>query len=49
MADEVAKPSLSITFEKSWQSSEVPNNWKKGKTTPNFLKRKKKKEKTKKL
>ncbi|GAB0184895.1 mitochondrial enolase superfamily member 1 [Grus japonensis] len=29
LADEVVKP-LSITFEKSWQSGEVPTNWKRG-------------------
>ncbi|KFQ41367.1 RNA-directed DNA polymerase from mobile element jockey, partial [Nestor notabilis] len=29
LADEVATP-LSIIFEKSWQSGELPNDWEKG-------------------
>ena len=37
LAEVVAKP-LSIIFEKSWLSGEVPDNWRKGYFTPIYKK-----------
>ncbi|KFV83481.1 RNA-directed DNA polymerase from mobile element jockey, partial [Struthio camelus australis] len=40
LADMIARP-LSIIFERSWQSGEVPEDWKKASVTPVFQKGKK--------
>jgi len=34
-ADKVAKP-LSIIFDRSWWSGEVPTDWRRGNITPHF-------------
>ncbi|KGL77461.1 hypothetical protein N309_08877, partial [Tinamus guttatus] len=40
LADAIAKP-LSIIFERSWRTGEVPEDWKKANATPVFKKGKK--------
>ncbi|KGL73655.1 hypothetical protein N309_10427, partial [Tinamus guttatus] len=40
LADVIAKP-LSIIFERSWRTEEVPEGWKKASVTPVFKKGKK--------
>ncbi|KGL74618.1 RNA-directed DNA polymerase from mobile element jockey, partial [Tinamus guttatus] len=40
LADAIAKP-LSIIFERSWRTGEVPEDWKKANVTPAFKKGKK--------
>ncbi|KFV86990.1 hypothetical protein N308_13990, partial [Struthio camelus australis] len=40
LVDIIARP-LSIIFERSWQSGEVPEDWKKASVTPVFKKGKK--------
>ena len=41
LADVIAEP-LSITFERSWRTGEVPKDWRKANRTPIFKKSKKK-------
>jgi len=43
LADEVAKP-LSIIFESSWQSGEIPTDWKRANKNPYSRREKKKME-----
>jgi len=40
LADAIAEP-LSITFERSWRTGEVPEDWRKADVTPVFKKREK--------
>ncbi|KFZ48643.1 RNA-directed DNA polymerase from mobile element jockey, partial [Podiceps cristatus] len=40
LVDDIAKP-LSIIFERSWQSGEVPTDWRRSNITPVFKKGKK--------
>ena len=40
LADVIAEP-LSIIFERSWRTGEVPEDWRKADVTPSFKKGKK--------